>query len=183
MSVKRLLSSIILLVLASVIAIKVNDCVKIFIIPDFKNIREYAEGLITVSTILMGFAFTVMGLLYTFDASKFIQKMKSTDYVVKRARTILFCLCILGVSSMGSICLMVLNLSGFYKYIYIFSVLSLVLGIICFIISTYSVYKLIYYVHAYDKLQTQEKYAKYLKKKHQRESENEEIEVEEEDTW
>lgn len=172
-SLKKVISSIIVLIIVSFIAIKINNYIEIFIIPEFEDINGYLEQLLTISTILMGFAFTVMGLLYTFDASDFVKKLESTDYVIKRANIILFCLWILGVSSISSLCLMIFNINKIYMYMYVFSVLSLLMGVILFIMSTDSVYKLIRSVHEYDKKKVQKKYKNYTKEKRKSEEEDE----------
>lgn len=179
---KKISISVSTLLLISFFAVKLNSCKKILVIPEFENISDYAEKMLTVSTILMGFAFTVMGLLYTFDASAFVQKLKSTDYVIRRANNILFCLWILGIASFTDIVLIVFNIKKIYKYVYVFSLLSLIWGVILFIISTNGVYKLIEGVHQYDQIRSKKKYKDYFIEKQKRKIDNG-IPNNEDDTW
>lgn len=122
----------------------------LFVIPKYTKIADSANDLLTISTVLMGFAFSVMGLLYTFNASEFVKKMRGTDFVIKRANTILYSICVLGVASFSNLLLILLNVKKIYKYLYLFSLTSLFLGTGAFIWSTYKVYQLIQQVHKYD---------------------------------
>lgn len=183
MNLKKVVISIVMLMLATYVTVKVNNSYPIFVVPEFDDIKNNVEIVITVSTILMGFAFTVMGLLYTFDATAFVKKMKSTDYVIKRANNILFCLWILGFSSVSGVFLIMFNIEKIYAYVYVFSLLSLLLGIVLFIISTNSVYRLIANVHQYDQDKVGKKYAAYAAKRKKGKIQKDDILDEEDDTW
>lgn len=182
MNLKKISISVTILILITFLVVKVNNYINILVIPEFETIAGYAECMLTISTVLMGFAFTVMGLLYTFDASAFVKKLKSTDYVIKRANSIMFCLWILGIASLAYVILIVFNVKKIYEYVYVFSLASFIWGIVLFIISTKDVYELIKSVHRYDQKRSEKKYEAYCQEKQKRKTENK-IQNDEDDIW
>lgn len=165
MILKKYLLPFVIMIIASVFIVRIECVQELFDINNYCKVKSNIINLVTVSTILMGFAFNVLGLLYGFDASDFVKKMQTTDYVVKRARMIVYCLLILGFSSLSGIILMLLNVPKVYKYIYLWAVFSLFYGIILFVLSTWKVYQLIEKVHNYDRDSNMRKYDVYKENK------------------
>lgn len=74
------------------------------------------------------------------------------------------------------------NIEAIYQYVYVFSLLSLLLGIVLFIISTNGVYKLIVNVHKYDQKKAGKRYAAYISEKKKDETQKNDI-FDDDDTW
>ena len=114
----------------------------------------------TISTVLAGFSFTTLSMLLSMNSEERMRKLDDTSVVINKSKKIVISLIYFMISSLMSLFL-ILNvpkllenikivvsekidvLGLIQRFIYYAGILSLLVGIIYFIISVYEVYDLI----------------------------------------
>lgn len=126
---------------------------KIISVPSGEEMVEFQFNLITVSTVFAGFSFSVLGMLMGMYSQPLMQKLGDTTIVTNKSIKIkksIFYFCVSGAVSL----LYILGIDSFIvsvipkvqsslQYAYIACILSLIIGIVYFLISTVGVFKII----------------------------------------
>lgn len=53
------------------------------------NMLDFQFNMLTISTVLIGFSFTVMGILFGFSSNELIKKLENTDYMQKNVNALM----------------------------------------------------------------------------------------------
>lgn len=124
-----------------------------------KEMVSYQFNMFTISTVLAGFSFTTLSMLLSMNSEERMRKLDDTSVVINKSKKIVISLIYFMISSLMSLFL-ILNvpkllenikivvsekidvLGLIQRFIYYAGILSLLVGIIYFIISVYEVYDL-----------------------------------------
>ena len=126
---------------------------KIISVPSVENMMEFQFNLITVSTVFAGFSFSVLGMLMGMYSQPLMQKLGDTTIVTNKSINIkksIFYFCVSGAVSLfyilgidSFIVSLIPKVQSYMQYIFIASILFLIIGIVFFLISTVGVFKII----------------------------------------
>lgn len=154
-----MLNKIIILLCFWIIAF-VNKKMGFISVPEAELMTDFQFNLFTVSTVLAGFSFAVLGILTGLHSEELIQKISDTSIVSKKSETIkksIFWFCFSCAISILYVVGIIDFIDGkvqkisISNYMFIYCVLSCAMGLIYFLISTYGVYNLIERVFGYNK--------------------------------
>lgn len=122
--------------------------VKIFpAIPDSKDLIEYEFNLFTISSVFAGFSFTTLGILLGMSSENIMQRLQNTTVITNKSKNIVMSLLFFCVSCFISLAF-IIGCTGlvsgiFQKVIYYFGIITLLIGIVYFLLSVYEIYDLI----------------------------------------
>ena len=147
------------------VGILVDERYNIVIFP-VSDIIEYQFNLFTISSVLAGFSFSVLGMFLGMFSEKMMDEIKETSIITRKSRKIVNSLILFCVSGFVSlffiirldvaierIVLKLFNSKGeiIINSIFLIGIISLLLGIIYFLIAVYEIYGLIEKVYGYNK--------------------------------
>lgn len=153
----------ILFLLAAAVTIWMNSKYQLIVL-SLDDMVNYQFNLFTVSSGLAGFSFTTLGVLLGMGSEVFIEKLKDTEIVTSKCRTIaqsLFFLCTACVAALyfivgfhtvvDRICLKIFKnkFDIINESVYLIEILCLFIGLLYFIISVYNVFDLVKRVYGF----------------------------------
>lgn len=130
------------------------------------DIVEYQFNLFTISSVLAGFSFSVLGMFLGMFSEKMMDEIKETSIITRKSRKIvnsLILFCMSGFVSLFFIIRLdtaieriVFKLTNskaetIINSIFLLGIISLLLGVIYFLIAVYEIYGLIERVYGYNK--------------------------------
>ncbi len=142
-----------------------NEKYKIILFPS-QDMVGYQFNLFTISSVLAGFSFTVLGMLLGMFSEKMMDKIKETSIVTRKCKKVANSLLLFCVSGFVSLCFIVrLDIAierifikigsdkaeFFINGFFLLGIICLFLGIVYFLISVYEIYGLIKSVYGYNK--------------------------------
>lgn len=148
--IKIALQLIICVVIAFVL-IRLNNSFCFLSIPPQKELRNISYNLFTVNATMSGFAFTVLGMLYSFSSKDYVKALEGTNVIVNKARTIIQTIIFAGASGFINLFLIVFKYNEWFQYLFILSIVFLFFCFAYFIRSMYCIYNLIKNIHEFDK--------------------------------
>ena len=140
------------------ILVRLNNSFEFLSLPVQEEIKEISYNLFTVNATMGGFAFTVLGMIYSFSSKEYIKALKGTNIIVNKANIIMQSITFAGLSGFGNLFLMVVNYKNWCQYIFILSLLFLFFSFAYFIKTMFCIYNLIKNIHKYDKQEKKNKY-------------------------
>lgn len=149
-----------LIVILTFILMRINNTTKIIFIPSQENIQSIAYNFLVINTTMVGFAFTVLGMLYSFSSKDYVMKLSDTNIIINKAKVIMQTIIFCGISGFLNIFILIFNYKNWFSYLYVVSLLSLIWSFAFFIKSMHSVYNLIKNIHQFDKQGGNKKYQK-----------------------
>ncbi len=167
---------VILLIVLGVILTKINQFFDFLYIPNPCNIRDISYDFFTINSVMAGFSFTVLGILFSFGSKSFVKKLKGTNIIINKAGKIIKTMIFMGMSGLSSLIIVIFKYFPCFNYIFVISLVFMVTGFIYFINSMYSIYDLIRKIHIFDKQGGKSKFE--IQRKHKTFSLNEN-----DDTW
>lgn len=145
-------------VVLTFVLVCLNNTFDFLSLPTLAEIKEISYNLFTVNATMGGFAFTVLGMLYSFSSKEYIKALKGTNIVVNKASIIMQTIIFSGLSGFGNLFLMVINYRNWFQYVFILSLLFLCFSFAYFIKSMFCIYNLIKNIHEYDKRENNKKH-------------------------
>ena len=130
---------------------RINNAFNIIFIPLQENMQNMAYNFLVINTTMGGFAFTVLGMLYSFTTKDYVKKLSDTDIIKNKAKVIMYTITFCGVSGFFNLLIMVFNYKNWFSYLYVLSLLSMFWSFIFFIKSMHNIYNLIKNIHEFDK--------------------------------
>lgn len=134
--------------------IQLNKSFCFLSIPLQKDLQNISYNFFTVNATMSGFAFTVLGMLYSFSSKDYVKELQGTNIIVNKARTIMQTIIFAGASGFINLFIIVLKYKVWFQYLFILSIVFLVFCFAYFIRSMYCIYNLIKNIHEYDKNRT-----------------------------
>ncbi len=171
MTKSKIIIQVLVCFILTFILVRLNISFELLSLPTQNEIKEISYNLFTINATMGGFAFTVLGMLYSFSSKEYIKALQGTNIIVNKAKIIMQTIIFSGLSGFGNLFLMVINYKNWCQYLFILSLLFLFFSFAFFIKSMFCIYNLIKNIHEYDKRGNKMNY----KEKKKTESDN--------DTW
>lgn len=160
MSKFKIMIQIVVCAVLTLILICLNNSFEFLSLPTQSQMHEISYNLFTINATMSGFAFTVLGMLYSFSSKDYIKALKETNIIANKAIAIIQTIIFAGISGFINLFLMVINYKNWFQYIFILSLLFLFFSFAYFIKSTFCIYNLIKNIHEYDKRENNGKHRK-----------------------
>ena len=108
-------------------------------IPGSKEIIEYEFNLFTISSVFAGFSFTTLGILLGMSSENIMQRLQNTTVITNKSKNIVKSLLFFCISCFTSLAF-IIGCTGliseiFQKMVYYFGIITLLLGIVYFLLS------------------------------------------------
>lgn len=160
MSKIKIIIQVIICIVFMFVLVQLNSSFEFLLIPAQKDIQEISYNFFTVNATMGGFAFTVLGMLYSFSSKEYIKALQGTNIIVNKASTIMQTIVFAGASGFINLFLIIASYKNWMRYLFILSVLFLFFSFAHFIKSIHCIYNLIRNIHKYDKLEISKKHQK-----------------------
>lgn len=163
--VKKQIANIIV-ILFSIIVTITNQKIGFINIPTAEKMLEFQFNLFTISSVLAGFSFTVLGLLLTLFSEKIQDKLKNTTIVTKKSSKIAKSIIYFGVSALISLLFIIgiadlVDIQNNYlkikEFLFVGEIVSIFAGLIYFLKAMKGVYILIQKLYGCDMIEIQHK--------------------------
>lgn len=151
MNKRQIIKQIVFSLILTIVVVILNKYFSFFATPCENNIRTMSYIFFTIDSIMAGFSFTVLGMLLSFHSKSFVEELKGTDIIMNKARKIIEAMIFMGISGILNLVIIIFQYTYWFEYVYIVSLVFMVLSFIHFINSMYCIYDLIKKIHIYDK--------------------------------
>lgn len=132
------------------VLVHLNNSFCFLSIPTQNELQEISYNLFTVNATMGGFAFTVLGMLYSFSSKEYVKAMQGTNIIVNKASTIMQTIIFAGASGFVNLFLIIFKYKDWFHYVFILSLLLLIFCFAYFIKSMNCIYSLIKNIHEFD---------------------------------
>lgn len=149
-----------LIVILTFILMRINNTTNTIFIPSQENIQSVAYNYLVINTTMVGFAFTVLGMLYSFSSKDYVKKLSDTNIIINKAKVIMHTIIFCGISGFLNLFILIFTYKNWFSYLYVISLLSMIWSFAFFIKSMHCVYNLIKNIHQFDKQGGNKKYQK-----------------------
>lgn len=149
-----------LIVILTFILMRINNTTNTIFIPSQENIQSIAYNYLVINTTMVGFAFTVLGMLYSFSSKDYVKKLSDTNIIINKAKVIMHTIIFCGISGFLNLFILIFTYKNWFSYLYVVSLLSMIWSFAFFIKSMHCVYNLIKNIHQFDKQGGNKKYQK-----------------------
>lgn len=160
-------------------------------LPNAIDMVDFQFNMFTISSVLAGFSFTTLGILLGMSSETLMDKLKNTTIITDKSEKIVMSLLEFCFSGLISLLFVIGIMDLLYvkparKILFFYGELSLLVGLIYFLISVYEIYGLIKTIYGVNVKKAEDKRKKFLAdldEAKKRNAEYSDIQTDNEDTW